>query len=317
MFLRQFEYLVAVAEEQHFGRAAERCHVSQPSLSNGIKQLELELGVPIVRRGQRFHGLTAEGWRVAEWARRVIAHRDAMRDELALMHDNLQGNLRMAAMPPCSPVVPMFTQLLGQRHPGVRADIQFIGIEAMKVGLGNFSLDVGLTYLNEKDLYKLNSLPIYVERQSLLVPDTEEFRNRTEITWAEAAELPLALLSKSMHERQIVDNAFESVGCQPTPHVESESILHLMFHVMSGALMTVVPGHCALVPGTFPGTRSLELVDPVISSHVGLIWAEGNPTMPMAKVMVSVVQELKKSGELQRKLGDFAVVDKVAAPVDA
>lgn len=317
MFLRQFEYLVAVAEEQHFGRAAERCNVSQPSLSNGIKQLELELGVPIVRRGQRVHGLTAEGWRVAEWARRVIAHRDAMRDELALMHDNLQGNLRMAAMPTCSPVVPMFTQLLRHRHPGVRADIQFIGIEAMKVGLGNFSLDVGITYLNDKELYKLNSTPIYVERQSLLVPDTEEFRNRTEITWAAAAELPLALLRKSMHERQIVDNAFESVSCQPTPHVESESILHLMFHVMSGALMTVVPGHFALVPGTFPGTHTLDLVDPVISSQVGLIWAEGNPTMPMAKVMISVVQELKKSGELQRKLGDFAVVDKVAAPVDA
>ncbi|MCH7693706.1 MAG: LysR family transcriptional regulator [Proteobacteria bacterium] len=318
MFLRQFEYLVAVAEEQHFGRAAERCHVSQPSLSNGIKQLELELGVPIVRRGQRFHGLTAEGWRVAEWARRVIAHRDAMRDELALMHDNLQGNLRMGAMPTCSPVVPMFTQLLRHRHPGVRADIQFIGIEAMKVGLGNFSLDVGITYLNEKDLYKLNSLPIYVERQSLLVPDTEEFRNRTEITWAEAAELPLALLRKSMHERQIVDKAFESVGCEPKPHVECDtSILHLMFHVMSGALMTIIPGHFALVPGTFPGTRALDLVDPVISSQVGLIWAEGDPTMPMAKVMVSVVQELQKSGELQRKLGDFAVVDKVAAPVDA
>ncbi|MFQ5467833.1 MAG: LysR substrate-binding domain-containing protein [Kiloniellaceae bacterium] len=311
--MRQFEYLVAVAEEQHFGRAAERCHVSQPSLSNGIKQLELELGVPIVRRGQRFHGLTAEGWRIAEWARRVIAHLDAMRDELALLHDNLQGNLRMGAMPTCSPVVPMFTQLLGQRHPGVRADIQFIGIDAMKVGLGNFSLDVGVTYLNEKDLYKLNSLPIYVERQSLLVPDTEQFRNRTTITWAEAAELPLALLRTSMYERQIIDSAFESVGCEPKPHVESESILHLMFHVMSGALMTVIPSHFALVPGTFPGTRALDLVDPVISSQVGLIWAEGTPTMPMAEVMVSVVQELQKSGELQRKLGDFAVVEKVVA----
>ena len=65
MFLRQFQYLVAVAQEEHFGRAARSCHVSQPSLSSGIKQLELELGVPIFLRGrgQRFHGLTPEGER--------------------------------------------------------------------------------------------------------------------------------------------------------------------------------------------------------------------------------------------------------------
>lgn len=312
MFLRQFEYLVAVAEEEHFGRAAERCHVSQPSLSNGIKQLELELGVPIFRRGQRFHGLTAEGRRVAEWARRVIAHRDAMRDELAVMHDNLQGNLRMGAMPTCSPVVPLFTHLLGQHHPGVRADIQFIGIEAMKVGLANFSLDVCFTYLNEKDLHKLKSVPIYIERLSLLVPDTEEFHGRDSITWAEAAELPLALLRKPMYERQIVDDAFESIGCEPRTHVECESIVHLMFHVMFGELNTVIPSHFALMPGTFPGTRALDLVEPVVSSQVGLVWAEGDPTMPMAKVMTSIVKELQESGELQRKLGDLAVVESTA-----
>lgn len=308
MFLRQFEYLVAVAEEQHFGRAAERCHVSQPSLSNGIKQLELELGVPLFRRGQRFHGLTAEGTRVSEWARRVIAHCDAMRDELAAMHDNLQGNLRVGAMPTSSPVLPLFIRLLGQRHPGVRADIQFIGIEAMKIGLNNFSLDVAITYLGHDDYRRLKTLPIYVEHLSLLVPDSGQFRNRTCITWAEAGELPLALLRPSMHERQFVDDAFKRVGRQPKPYVESESILHLMFHAQFGELAVIIPSHFARMPGLFPGTRALDLVDPVISQEVGLLWAEGDPVMPMANVMVSIVEELRKSGELAQRLGEFAVI---------
>ena len=69
MFLKQLEYLVAVIEENHFGRAAARCNVTQPSLSNGIKQLELELGVTLFKRGrgQRLYGITAEGEKVASW----------------------------------------------------------------------------------------------------------------------------------------------------------------------------------------------------------------------------------------------------------
>src|ERR1700747_3822100 len=107
MFLRQFQYLVAVAQEEHFGRAARSCHVSQPSLSSGIKQLELELGVPIFLRGrgQRFHGLTAEGERVAAWSRAVLAYCDAMRKEVAMMQNDLTGHLRVGAMPSMSPVL--------------------------------------------------------------------------------------------------------------------------------------------------------------------------------------------------------------------
>jgi len=66
--IRQLQYLVALAREKHFTRAAQACHVTQPTLSGRIRQLEQELGVPIVERGQRFHGLTPEGERVLEWA---------------------------------------------------------------------------------------------------------------------------------------------------------------------------------------------------------------------------------------------------------
>src|SRR5581483_5281495 len=122
MFIRQFRYLVAVAEERHFGRAAQRCNVTQPSLSSGIKQLELELGVPIFLRGrgQRFHGLTAEGERVAAWSRGVLAYCDAMREEVSTMKKNLTGNLRLGAMPSMSPVLPTMLEAFRKKNPGVR-----------------------------------------------------------------------------------------------------------------------------------------------------------------------------------------------------
>lgn len=306
MFLRQFKYLIAVAEEKHFGRAATRCHVTQPSLSSGIKQLELELGVPIFLRGrgQRFHGLTAEGAQIAKWARLVVAHCEAMRDEIDAMQDDLKGNLRMGAMPSMSPVLPIILQSVRQKHPGVRIDVQFIGNEAMKLGLDNFSLDVAITYMDDADLGRRNMLPILSESMSLLVPDTPEFEGRKEISWKEAASLPLALLRSSMHERRLIDQAFARAGVAVDPKVESESILHLMFQVQFTELCTIIPSHFTRMPGLHPGTKALDLVDPVLSQEVGLFWAEGETIMPMASVIVSIIKSLNKSGELRRRLGE-------------
>jgi DNA-binding transcriptional LysR family regulator len=304
MFIRQFRYLVAVAEERHFGRAAQRCNVTQPSLSSGIKQLELELGVPIFLRGrgQRFHGLTAEGERVAAWSRGVLAYCDAMRKEVAMMKNDLTGHLRLGAMPSMSPVLPFLLQTFRDKYPGVRVDVQFIGNEAMKLGLNNFSLDVALTYLDKADLGRKNTLPIYTEQLSLLVPETPQFDGRRTITWREAAQLPLAMLRPSMHERRFVDQVFASVKCHPPAHVESESILHLMFQVQFTELCTIIPSHFAHAPGLHRGTRALPLVDPEVSQEVGLFWAEGEIVLPMANAFVSIVKKLNKSGELRRRL---------------
>ncbi len=304
MFLQQFRYLVAVAEERHFGRAASRCKVSQPSLSSGIKQLELELGVPIFLRGrgQRFHGLTAEGERVATLARAVLADCDAMHQEVAMMQNDLKGRLRLGAMPSMSPILPVLLQMVREAHPGVRIDVQFIGNEEMKRGLSNFEIDVGLTYLDKADRRRKNTLPIYSEQLSLLVPDTPAFKARKAITWRDAAELPLALLRASMHERRFVDQVFAKLGCAPVARVESESILHLMFQVQFTELCTIIPSHFAYMPGLHRGTRALPLVDPVVSQEVGLYWAEGEVVMPMARAFVSIVQTLDKSGELHRRL---------------
>jgi DNA-binding transcriptional LysR family regulator len=311
MFLRQFKYLIAVAEEQHFGRAAARCCVTQPSLSSGIKQLELELGVTIFLRGrgQRFLGLTPEGERVTKWARHVIAHCEAMRDELDVLRDDLKGEIRIGAMPSMSPVLPTLISKFVERHPGVKADVQFLGIDEMKLGLSRFSLDVGLTYLDHEDFARLNTLSLFAETLKLLVPDTPEFAGRQTITWRELADLPIAMLRPTMRERQFVNQVFEKVGVRPKPRVESESIMHLIFQVQFAQLVTIVPGHFGKMPGLNPGTRMLELVEPAVSQKVGLVWTEGEPTIPMAGALVKLLVDMQRSGELARSLGDLTVLE--------
>ncbi len=319
MFLRQFKYLTAVVEEGHFGRAAQKCNVTQPSLSCGIKQLELEIGVPIFLRGrgQRFCGLTPEGDRVAKWARNVIANCEAMRDEVAAMQKNLHGRLRMGAMPSMSPILPVLLQMVREQHPNVAMDVQFLGNDAMKTGLNNFTLDVALTYFDQAELGRRNTLKIYKENLSLLVPDVAEFRGRDEISWSEAAGLPLAMLREGMHERRFVDRVFEKVGAAPEAKVESESILHLMFQVQFAGLCTIIPSHFTHMPGLHRGTRALRLVDPVVSQDVCLFWAEGEIMTPMAATLVSAVKKLNKQGGLDARLAEITPENASLAPLSS
>jgi len=303
MFLRQFHYVVALEQESHFGRAAERCNVSQPTLSSGIKHLEEELGISIILRHQKFQGFTEEGLRIVEWSKRLLADRAAMMEELAIMRKTIQGRLRIGAMPMSSPLLPMFSRLFNERHPSVQIDIQFLGFDQMTVGLANFELDVGITYLDQQPLDRFMTMPLYEDRLSLLLPNNDWLSDKSTATWKDAAKLPLCLLSPFMHERGIMDQAFASAGCRPRPQMESNSIFQLAFHVMSGEVATIVPENFTQANNAFKGTRKKVLSSPTVGQKIGLVWAKGTPTQPMAKATVDLMKEAVDGGQLQECFG--------------
>jgi len=287
MFLRQFQYLIALEQEGHFGRAAERCFVSQPSLSSAIKKLEEELGVPI-----KFQGFTNEGLRVIEWAKRLLSDRSAMLEELAIMKKNLHGRLRIGAMPTSSPMLPIVTRRFQQQYPAVQADIQFMGIDQLTLALKNFELDIGVSDLDQLTDPRLETLPLYEEPLHLLLPDNLWLNDEPTVTWSEAAELPLCLLSPPMRERQMIDAAFATVDCKPAPQLESNSIFQLAFHVMSGDLATIVPKRF----NELPGTRAKQLVNPTVTQNLGLVWVSGNPILPMARALIELMTQALAEG---------------------
>src|ERR1044072_386772 len=118
--LDKLEYLLALAQEKHFGRAAEACSVSQPSLSLGLKQLEEGLGVMLGQRGSRFIGLTAQGERTLEWARRIVGDTRAIRQDIKALKHGLSGRLRIAGIPAALPMVAAVTLPLYTRHPEIQ-----------------------------------------------------------------------------------------------------------------------------------------------------------------------------------------------------
>ncbi len=298
MFIKQFRYLVALSVERHFGRAAARCNVTQPTLSNGIKQLEKELGLPVVRRHQRFQGFTTEGQRVLEWAERILADQEAMLQELGEMRGHLHGRLRIGVVPSALPLMPRITKPFCDRHPDASVAVMSQSSQEIQRGLDNFEIDLGVTYLDNEPIRHVRSVPLYHESYCLLVPDDGRFARSKSVTWKTAAALPLCLLSPDMQNRRIIDAAFLQAGSQPAPQIETNSIGQLGLHVGSGAWSSVVPEHFIHTHNIPSGTRALPLVDPEVSHAVGVVISDEEPIPPMAKAMLVIVESIDETNLL-------------------
>src|SRR3954462_7596857 len=142
--IEKLELLLALAKEKHFGRAAEACGVTQPTMSTSLKQLEEILGVTLVQRGSRFLGFTPEGERTLEWARRIVGDSRAMREEINALKHGLSGQLRIAAIPTTLAMVAQLTTPYRARHPDVRFTIlSRTSIEILTL-LENLEIDAGV-----------------------------------------------------------------------------------------------------------------------------------------------------------------------------
>lgn len=298
MLLRQLEYLTALAREGHFGRAAEACHVSQPALSAGIRKLETELHVSIVKRGQRFEGFTAEGQQVLDWARRVLAERRSLDHTLTSMREGLSGTLRIGAIPTALTVAPLLTTPLRAEHPLVRFSLESMSSMDIVSRLNDFDIDVGMTYVDGEPLGKVRVVPLYRERYLFLTPDDGEHAGSASIGWAEAAATPLCLLGTVMQNRRILDGHFAEVGAEAHPVVETDTISAIYEHVASMRLCSIIPHTWLLGLGVPDGTRIVPMPRPTRSFHVGLVLAGSGPESLLAKALIETARKVDLRPEI-------------------
>ena len=174
----KLDFVLALARERHFGRAAETCGVTQPTLSAGVKQLEQQLGVLLVNRGSRFQGFTPEGERVLDWARRIVGDTRAMREEINALRHGLTGRLRIAAIPTALAMVAALTTPYRERHPNVQFTIWSRNSMEILELLENLEIDAGMTYLGNEPVGHVNTIPLYRERYRLLTSADAPLGNR-------------------------------------------------------------------------------------------------------------------------------------------
>ncbi|WP_328624166.1 LysR family transcriptional regulator [Streptomyces sp. NBC_00353] len=291
MLLRQLEYLVALARERHFVRAAAACYVSQPSLSAAIRRLEHELGVPIVRRGRRYEGLTPEGEVVLAWAHRLLAERDGLRQELSALRDGLSGTLRLGVVPTALPTASLVTNPFCERHPRARVSIESLSSAEITHGLAEFELDAAMTYLDDDTRGGgLRRLPLYEERYVLLTPVDGPLATAPTAGWAQAAALPLCLLGPRMRNRRIIDECFAADGATAAPTIESDSVAGLYAHLPGGRWSSVISHAWLHMFGVPDGMRVVPLEGPAHGPRVGLVTGPDDPPSVLAAALLTVAR---------------------------
>ncbi|MEZ5211086.1 LysR family transcriptional regulator [Gordonia sp. (in: high G+C Gram-positive bacteria)] len=289
MLFRQLEYFVSLAAERHFARAAAACYVSQPALSEAIRKLERELGVPLVRRGQNFEGLTTEGEQLVTWARRILADRDAMNLEAAAFRTGVSGDLRLGVIPGAATTVAALVDTFCAAHPRARIRLD-AGLRSGEIAerVRRFELDAGLLYPDGVDTAGLVLTTLYRERHVLvgtagLLDDAPLDDDPAGPTWSGVAGLPLCLLRPGMRGRDLVDEAAAAHGTRLRPRVETDSVATLIALTETGRWASIVP-HAWLSALPSPARlRTVALPSALddaapLGARVALVRADTEPT---------------------------------------
>lgn len=292
----KLEMFIALATEEHFGRAAEAMGVTQPTLSAAIKSLEAELGVMLVWRGTRYQGLTPEGARVLDWARRIVGDARALRQEMRAARSGLSGNLRLAVIPTALAMVPRLTAPFLARHPGVRFTVLSRTFAEILAMIENLEVDAGLTYLEDAPLPRVATVPLYRERYRLIVSEESPLARQEQVRWADLSAVPLCLLTPDMQNRRIVDRHLAEAGVEVQPGLESNSFVTLIAHVETGRFATIMPEQAAelfLAPGAL---RAIPLVDPEAEHAVGLVAPHRDPLTPVLAALLDEARRIAEQG---------------------
>ncbi|MEM6943574.1 MAG: LysR family transcriptional regulator [Pseudomonadota bacterium] len=299
--LRDLQVFVALARHEHFTRAAEECGISQPALSLRIANLEAALGTPLVLRGARFRGFTEEGRTLLGWARRILAAHETMLAELSSSRGAVSGHVRLGVIPTALAFAARLAAAVKAAHPRVTPVVRAASASEIASGLATRRFDLGISYSGDDGLIvepptdpRVAPRPLYREIYVLRAPSEMVSPDRTSITWAEAAELPLAMLTPDMKNRQIIDAAFRQAGVSPRPIFETNSMSTLYAFLAHAGAATIVPANAAATPNESEAVL-LGLVEPELGRTVAAVLPDAQFEPPAVTATLKIAEQVAAS----------------------
>ncbi|MGZ4167985.1 MAG: LysR family transcriptional regulator [Solirubrobacteraceae bacterium] len=291
MELRQLRYLVALAEELNFTRAAASEHVAQPALSQQIRRLEDELGLALVERTTRQVALTEAGEILVARARRVLAELDAAGTELQALRGMDTGHITIGAMHTMGPIdLSLPLALFHDRHPGVGLTVRENSSEEMAEMLRVDELDLAFLSVTERvESHGLGLHQLVSEELVVLLPLDHPLSGRPKVKMAELAEEQFISFRAGARLRELLFAAGRQAGFEPRVTLESNESQRIRRLVARGFGVSILPRSDAERPGADVAVS--RLVEPSLRRDITLAWREGRRLPPAAAAFLDLARE--------------------------
>jgi LysR family transcriptional activator of glutamate synthase operon len=291
MEIRQLRYLVALAEERHFTRAAARASVAQPALSRQIRNLEVELGVPLVDRTSRRVALTDAGERLVARARRILAEVEAARGDALDLRELLRGRVAIGVSTTPGPVdVAALLAAFHREHPGVELDVRDALSTELARRLRADELDVALlTAVGEGERRQLELHPVAQEPLVLCVAADHRLATRRRVAVGELRDERFAVFQPGATIRAHVERAARAAGYEPRVAFELTDAARMRALVAEGLAVAILPRSQA--HDDDGRTHTITLADPALVHQLFLAWRRERELSPAARAFLAGARE--------------------------
>jgi LysR family hydrogen peroxide-inducible transcriptional activator len=293
MNLRDFQYLVALDEHRHFGRAAEASFVSQPTLSTQIRKLEEELGLTLIERAPRRIMFTDAGRAILERARNVLAEVEGMREYARRRGDPESGTLRLGIFPTLGPyLLPHVIPRVHERFP--RLELLLVEEKTGDVlqQLREGRLDAGLLALPVED-ERLHVEPLFTEPFVLAAPPSHPLAKRRRLMLDDLASQSVLLLEDGHCLRQQALDVCELAGASERAGFRATSLETLRQMVAADVGVTLMPTLAIKPP--VPQVKGLRLIpfeDPPPSRRIAMVWRRSSAVHDFLLKLAETFREL-------------------------
>ncbi|GAA5146950.1 LysR family transcriptional regulator [Microbacterium pseudoresistens] len=289
--LREFSYVLEVAERRSFTNAALEMHLSQSALSRAINETERRLGTRLFTRTTRAVDLTPEGVEFVRLAKRLLATHRRTLNEFALFRQGLSGSVRVAALPSVAAILlpPLVARLQSER-PGIALSVDdtlaHVAIDRLLAGEVDYALTTD-DWLPEGVTFT----PLTSDRFRVVFREDHPFHERSEVTWQEFADQPVAMFGASSSIRTRTDRVLTDLGLSISTTIEAQNIAVVAGLVAAGLGVAAAPEF--VIPlMKFADLESATLTEPLAERPLGLVSVPDRATSPAAREFARILREV-------------------------
>ena len=300
MDLRQLRYLVALADERNFTRAAAREHVAQPALSQQIRRLEDEVGLRLVERTTRHVTITDAGDMLVQRARRILGELDAAGAEILALKGMQTGHVRVGTMHTMGPVdVSLVLAIFHERYRGIELTVREQSSEELADMLRGDELDLAFLSVTERiESHGLGLHQLVLEELVVLLPTEHRLAHRRSLRIGELEDEEFISFRVGARLRELLFVAARRAGFEPNVKLESNESARIRRLVSRGMGVAILPRSDAEAPGAEVAVADLS--EPPLARDITLAWREGRRHPPAVAEFLELARQTFSGAGNQR-----------------